>query len=388
MQSKKSPKITVIIPTRERADVLLASMKTAVAQDYDNLEILVSDNFSEDDTAEVVHSFNDSRIRYLNTGRRLSMSHNWEFALSHVEDGWVTILGDDDGLLPGAVSKVSEVAAKYGVSAVRSLTCKYRWPANDGTGARLSIPMERGVEMRDSKAWLQKALRGRATYMDLPMLYTGGFVNMQLMHEIKSRTGAFYSSCNPDVFSGIAVASVTKSYLYLREPIAIAGISRHSIGTSHFSRPLSDEAISPAQRFIAEANIPFHPDIPVCADGIIPRSAQIILFESYLQSAFLRNPVTHDLYAKQLEIVAAGRSGKDSDLDKWLIDYSSLHRIDLRSALRRAVILRTRNAIIKLPHSLRRRWSTCRIRGNREDIRDVYLASIFAADFLSQLYSK
>jgi hypothetical protein len=51
----------------------------------------------------VVASFKDPRIRYVNTGKHLSMSHNWEFALSHVEKGYVTFVGDDDGLLPGAI---------------------------------------------------------------------------------------------------------------------------------------------------------------------------------------------------------------------------------------------------------------------------------------------
>ncbi len=74
-------KFTVIIPTRERADTLYYSLKTCVTQDYDDLEILVSDNFSQDNTREVVESFKDPRIRYINTGKRVSMSDNWEFAV-------------------------------------------------------------------------------------------------------------------------------------------------------------------------------------------------------------------------------------------------------------------------------------------------------------------
>jgi hypothetical protein len=30
------------------------------------------------------------------------MAENWEFALSHIEDGFVTIIGDDDCLIPGS----------------------------------------------------------------------------------------------------------------------------------------------------------------------------------------------------------------------------------------------------------------------------------------------
>jgi len=70
------PKFTVIVPTRERADVLGPALKTVVEQDYDNLRILVSDNFSNDSTRDMVESFRDPRIIYINTGKRLSMSLN------------------------------------------------------------------------------------------------------------------------------------------------------------------------------------------------------------------------------------------------------------------------------------------------------------------------
>jgi cellulose synthase/poly-beta-1,6-N-acetylglucosamine synthase-like glycosyltransferase len=57
------PPITLIIPSRERADVLLYALKTAVAQDYANLRILVSDNASTDNTREVVASFKGIAIQ-------------------------------------------------------------------------------------------------------------------------------------------------------------------------------------------------------------------------------------------------------------------------------------------------------------------------------------
>lgn len=375
-------KFTVIIPTRARADVLHAALKTVVAQDYDSLEILVSDNFSEDDTAEIVHSFDDPRIRYFNTGRRLSMSHNWEFALSHVHDGWVTILGDDDGLLPEAIAKVAELARNAGVSAIRSSTCKYRWPANNGRGARLSIPMHRGLEVRNSSTWLKKVLEGRTTYMDLPMLYTGGFADMRVMHEIKARMGAFYSSCIPDVYSGVAIASMTSDYLYSYTPLAIAGISKHSTGTSHFSRPSSNSEMTPTQRFMSEGNIPFHHDIPVCSDGVTPRSTQVTFFETYLQSLPLREALNHSVYAVQLEIIAAGHSGTDSDLEIWMEDFARLHKLDLKKAVRRGHARRIKSKIFGAAKRMYKRRQSLTLRESKHDISDVYLASKVAASRL------
>ena len=89
-------KFTIVIPTRERADTLAHTLANVVLQDYGNFQILVSDNASDDDTREVVQSFTrtHNNIRYINTNQRLSMSHNWEFALSHIDDGWVIFLGE------------------------------------------------------------------------------------------------------------------------------------------------------------------------------------------------------------------------------------------------------------------------------------------------------
>ena len=103
------PKITVIIPTRERPDTLEMSLRTVTAQNYDNLEIIVSDNFSCDNTEAVVRRNQDPRIKYINTRKRVSMSHNYEFALAHVQEGWVAIIGDDDGLLPDCLEHVGEI---------------------------------------------------------------------------------------------------------------------------------------------------------------------------------------------------------------------------------------------------------------------------------------
>src|SRR5438034_11015688 len=102
-------KFTVIIPTRERADTLGPCLRTVVHQNYDNLEILVSDNLSQDRTEQVVRGIGDSRVKYINTGRRVGMSANFEFALSHSKDGWVTYLGCDDRLLPNALDYADKV---------------------------------------------------------------------------------------------------------------------------------------------------------------------------------------------------------------------------------------------------------------------------------------
>jgi glycosyltransferase involved in cell wall biosynthesis len=379
MSVNKGSKFTVIIPTRERADTLQYSLKTVVAQDYDNLEILISDNFSCDDTEDVVRSFKDSRIVYKNTGKRLSMSHNWEFALSHVNSGWVTILGDDDGLLPGALSKVSEIIEETGVLAIRSRVCSYSWP---GVGqhkyGQLTVPINSGFEVRDTETWLSKVLKGYANYFDLPMLYNGGFGCSSLIKKIRSRNGTFYQSLNPDVYSAVALSSTIPKYIYSNEPFAINGTSKHSIGTAAFSgnNELKD---SPVRKFFSEDNIPFHPDIPLYPDGSYPRSLQAIVYESYLQAKNIPDKAQKSMHQQQLEVILATAGRHEASVREWGKIFATTHGLnydEIQSKANRKKMVLNLFLFLRL---LSRAINTYSVVGSPEfPVKDVYEASLRA----------
>jgi glycosyltransferase involved in cell wall biosynthesis len=375
------PKITVIVPTRARPDVLASSLKTVTAQDYDNLDIVVSDNLSGDTTEDVVQATGDKRVKYFNTGKRLSMAHNYEFALSQVSDGWVTIVGDDDGLMPGAAVRLAELIRETGSQAIRSATCKYRWPGVGKPYGRLRVPLKSGYEVRDSKAWLAKALAGYASFPDLPMFYTGGFVDMRIVESVRKHSGAFFRSCIPDVYSSVAFASVTESYVYCEEPLAVNGISKHSTGTSQFSNSKNQEA-SPAKKFLSEGNIPLHKDIPACADGNIPPSIHALIFESYLQTDFLRNGpgATSETMREQLEIILASSPAGDRDVEEWARLFAGLHGLDFEAARRKAGGRRFRFKLAAMPERLLQRMNTKVVGSPTVAVANVFDASRMAAD--------
>jgi hypothetical protein len=334
--------ITVVIPTRERCDVLGKALQTVTAQDYDALEIIVSDNYSSDGTRDVVAAAGDPRIRYLNTGRRLSMSHNWDFALSHVQRGWVTVLGDDDGLLPGAVTKLAELAATAGVEAIRSETCYYAWPSLPGPNrGRLRVPLRSGREVRGARRWLDDALQGRATYLEGPMLYTGGFVAVAVLEKLRAASGAFYRSCIPDVYSAVAIASAIDRYLYVHEPLAINGASKHSTGTSQMSAQRAAVG-SPAQRFTTEGNIALHRDLPLAADGAYPPSLQALVYESFLQTLDLRDGTPGVDHAEQLCVILGSAGRHSAPVLEWGRLFARQHALDFEAIAARAAAWRAR----------------------------------------------
>jgi glycosyltransferase involved in cell wall biosynthesis len=275
-----NPKITVIIPTRERCETLGASIRTCIEQDYDNLEIIVSDNVSRDRTEAVVRSFVDPRLRYIKTDRRLSMTGNYEFALSHARPGFVTIIGDDDGLMPGAVATVADLIKQTGTKAIVSSMIDYSWPNHPFEPVRNRMyirKMGRRVERKSAKAEVNRLLASihgshKAAYWDLPTVYRG-FIATEIIQRASS-DGRYFHSMTPDVYSAFVNSLALDDFLRIERPLALEGVSGRSNGASQdYGIDRSEET-----KFIAEADVGFHPDL------IYAPSIHIIVGEAFLQA--------------------------------------------------------------------------------------------------------
>ncbi len=97
MPVKACPLVTIAIPTYNRADGFLReALASAAGQSYRNIEIIVSDNCSIDDTEGLVRSFHDPRIRYFRQDRNIGANNNFNFCLSQATGEFFLLLQDDD----------------------------------------------------------------------------------------------------------------------------------------------------------------------------------------------------------------------------------------------------------------------------------------------------
>src|SRR5258705_9700603 len=109
----KKPFFSIVIPTRNRAHLLRYALQSALNQDFDDYEIIVSDNCSEDNTAQVVKEAPGDLIRYVRPEKSLSMPDHWNFALDQIRGRYVTYLCDDDALAPTALQRVYEAIEQH-----------------------------------------------------------------------------------------------------------------------------------------------------------------------------------------------------------------------------------------------------------------------------------
>jgi len=95
--NKKLTLVTIAIPTYNRADrYLKKSLESAVEQTYEDIEIIVSDNCSPDNTEAVVKKFNDPRIRYFKQSKNIGANNNFNFCLEQAKAEYFILLLDDD----------------------------------------------------------------------------------------------------------------------------------------------------------------------------------------------------------------------------------------------------------------------------------------------------
>ncbi|WP_374660042.1 glycosyltransferase family 2 protein [Inhella sp.] len=102
------PLVSLLIPTHNRPDYLREAVQSARAQTWSNLDIVISDNGSNDASRDALADLlaQDPRIRYLRCPERSYYLDNWLNALSEARGEYVNFLMDDDLFHPQKVERM------------------------------------------------------------------------------------------------------------------------------------------------------------------------------------------------------------------------------------------------------------------------------------------
>ena len=102
--------VSVIIPAYNTAQYIQQAIASLLNQTLENLEVVVVDDCSTDNTVEVVQSFDDPRLRLLLNSQNLGAGGARNRALRAATGKWVAVLDSDDWYAPERLSRLVEVA--------------------------------------------------------------------------------------------------------------------------------------------------------------------------------------------------------------------------------------------------------------------------------------
>src|SRR5262245_31370136 len=92
------PKVSFIIPCFKLAHLLAECVDSILSQTYDDLEIIIMDDCSPDNTAEVAQSFKDHRVRYVRNNVNLGHLRNYNEGIARCRGQYIWLISADDRL--------------------------------------------------------------------------------------------------------------------------------------------------------------------------------------------------------------------------------------------------------------------------------------------------
>jgi glycosyltransferase involved in cell wall biosynthesis len=154
--SKRDTLVSIGLPVRNAGSRVAAVVQSVLAQEHDDLELLITDNASTDDTEEVCRALAeaDSRVVYHRQPRNIGLLNNFVYAVGAAKGTYFRWIGDDDRLEPGFVPRCLEVFEADPRLILVTTEISYTGPdgsvqsaAYTGTGLDSGDPVVRFTEM-------------------------------------------------------------------------------------------------------------------------------------------------------------------------------------------------------------------------------------------------
>lgn len=223
-----APLLSILIPTRNRVETAIDSVNQARSLKLEDTEIVVQDCGSDDRLGRLIsESGEHGAVNYAHSSAPLSMTDNYNAAVSRAQGRYVVLVGDDDAVLP-YLRTAAEWLSQREVNAMA-----YRWRASyfwsdfpdPVLAGKVGMQTLSGrLEWLDPESSLQNSLRwnGGKYHQELPKLYHG-LVSMKALRALRDKSGTYFSSTIPDYYIAHALCSVVGRYALLDFPLTLPG---------------------------------------------------------------------------------------------------------------------------------------------------------------------
>jgi len=140
-----SPLVTVVIPAFNASKTIERAVDSALAQSFGDHEIVVIDDKSTDDTAEIVRRRYGERVRLLRLPKNLGESGAMNAGIADARGELIAFLDADDEWLPEKLERQVAVLRRNPRAALVACGCRFVYP--DGTPMReagifsLNVPL-------------------------------------------------------------------------------------------------------------------------------------------------------------------------------------------------------------------------------------------------------
>lgn len=250
MTTSSVPFFSVVVPTFNRSKLLPFAIRSVLGQTFRDLELIICDNFSEDDTREVVARFTDKRVRYVRAPQHFVIADNFEFALSHARGTLVIVLSDDDVLIPTALERFVEESICHSSDFLFSDVAEYRDATFLGHGRNTltCYPFTGMARQVDPSDFLAPLFNFEPKFNMHPSAFV---FSRALALSIVQKVGRFFQTNGVEYYAWPLAAASARRLVYIGAPLVICGRTGSSWGTNLV---LANPGKKRIEKFIADVD--------------------------------------------------------------------------------------------------------------------------------------
>jgi len=209
------PFFSIVIPTKNRSGLLRDAISSVLLQNFDEYELIVSDNFNDERTQNVVNEFkNDKHLNYIRTDKELNMPDSWEFAAKNAKGIYTLVLSDRAFLKQGALSDIYNV-----IKQSKEDASVYFWPHgyfDEKKGVLWDEKIEQGVKILKSTDLIRNYIQTINTnFLPIP---TTGCYRFDIAQKIRKDIGRLCMPVSPDC-TGLLLLAYVDPVLYIPRPL-------------------------------------------------------------------------------------------------------------------------------------------------------------------------
>lgn len=147
------PRLTIVIPTVNRAYCLPRAIESALAQTAEGIEIIVSNNGSHDGTRAIIDRYSDPRLRVFHRDHTIPACAHGNFLVGEARGELFLGLSDDDYLEPDFATHVLDLFTRHPELAFAYTGCTMYY-------ADVAVPARTGPEVEPGTAFIRNFLAG------------------------------------------------------------------------------------------------------------------------------------------------------------------------------------------------------------------------------------
>lgn len=100
-----APLVSICIPTYNSGEFIKRTLDSVLNQTYKNIEVIIVDDRSKDNTKEVIEEYNDERIKFVLNERNCGLSKNWNNTLKKATGKYIKLLCADDVIYENCIEE-------------------------------------------------------------------------------------------------------------------------------------------------------------------------------------------------------------------------------------------------------------------------------------------